>query len=113
MSTDLDTLATLFVHSQALAQALTDKLAAKYPARRSFLVESPRKGAKYVRLCQTRNGVDSTSVHCFIELATGNVYKPAGWRGPAKHVRANIATEEGLAAAIARCDPYGSWLYIR
>ena len=39
----------------------------------------------------------SESVHTFVEVETGNVYsslyspfKAAGWREPAKHVRANI-----------------------
>ena len=33
-----------------------------------------------------RNG----SVHAFIDRETGDVYKPAGWAKPAKHVRYNL-----------------------
>lgn len=31
-----------------------------------------------------------TSVHCFVERATGNILKAAGWKAPAKHSRGNI-----------------------
>ncbi len=53
------------------------------PNMRPVTVEA---GRKYARL--VRNG----SVWCFVEIATGDIYKAAGWKGPAKHVRGNIAT---------------------
>ena len=30
------------------------------------------------------------SVHAFVDKKTGQVYKPASWRGPAKHVRYDL-----------------------
>ena len=61
-----------------------------------FIVQ---KGRKYLKIINQqfddmgpnpsykyRNG----SVHAFIDRETGDVYKPAGWAKPAKHVRYNL-----------------------
>ena len=36
---------------------------------------------------QGRNKWRDTTVHAFVDKVTGEVYKPAGWAKPAKHVR--------------------------
>ena len=38
----------------------------------------------------TKAGYKSGSVHCFIDRQTGEVYKPASWKAPAKHVRFDL-----------------------
>ena len=38
----------------------------------------------------TKAGYKSGSVHAFIDKQTGEVYKPASWRAPAKHVRFDL-----------------------
>ena len=35
-------------------------------------------------------GYTSGSVHAFIDIQTGEVYKPASWKAPAKHVRFDL-----------------------
>ena len=35
-------------------------------------------------------GYESGSVHCFVDKNTGEVYKPASWKAPAKHVRYDL-----------------------
>ena len=35
-------------------------------------------------------GYTAGSVHCFIDKQTGEVYKPASWKAPAKHVRFDL-----------------------
>ena len=35
-------------------------------------------------------GYKAGSVHCFIDKQTGEVYKPASWKAPAKHVRFDL-----------------------
>ena len=35
-------------------------------------------------------GYRAGSVHCFIDKQTGEVYKPASWKAPAKHVRYDL-----------------------
>ena len=39
---------------------------------------------------QNRNEYRAGSVHAFIDKNTGEVYKPASWRAPAKHVRFDL-----------------------
>ncbi len=68
-----------------------------------FAVENPMS-VKYTRIVQT-DGPAHRSVFCFVDAA-GAIYKPAGWKGPAKGVRSTLATVD-----IANVDPYGSWLY--
>jgi hypothetical protein len=64
-------------------------------------------GSKNIRVVQ--NGGCGRSVHCFVEKSTGNILKAAGWKAPAKGARGNIFNPESYA----KCDPYGSWLYLR
>ena len=34
-----------------------------------------------------------TTVHAFVDRETGEVYKPASWKAPAKHVRFNLSND--------------------
>ena len=38
----------------------------------------------------TKAGYKAGSVHAFVDKETGEVYKPASWRAPAKHVRFDL-----------------------
>lgn len=49
------------------------------------------------------------SVHAFIDRTTGDVYKPEGWKKPAKGVRYNLVTEYDLVAE--RFGWAGGYLY--
>jgi len=51
-------------------------------------------GIKNVRI--VRKEEHSRSVHCFIDKETGDVFKAAGWKAPAKHARGNIYREDIL-----------------
>lgn len=55
----------------------------------TFNVEYGQKNAKI-----TRTSYGQISVHCFVEIATGNIYMAASWKAPAKGVRGNIADEK-------------------
>ena len=48
-------------------------------------------GRRFVKVIRGR------SVYAFIELGSGDIYKPASWRAPAKHVRGNIFNDNPLA----------------
>ena len=48
---------------------------------------------QYSEACDYYNrpaGYRAGSVHCFIDKQTGEVYKPASWKAPAKHVRFDL-----------------------
>jgi len=57
------------------------------------------KGRKYMKVVVESHG-DSRSVHSFVEVETGNVFKAAGWRAPAKHVRANIYDYDSIKRGV-------------
>ena len=42
---------------------------------------------------QGRNKWRDTTVHAFVDKETGEVYKPASWKAPAKHVRFDLSND--------------------
>ena len=57
----------------------------KYGYKSDFNVEI-KKGRKYYKI------ITDNSVHAFVDVNNGDVYKPASWNKPAKHVRYNLLT---------------------
>ena len=61
-----------------------------------FIVKKGRKYLKIINQQYDDMGAYAThqyrdgSVHAFIDRETGDVYKPASWNKPAKHVRYNL-----------------------
>ena len=58
------------------------------------------EGKKYFKVVretfdefQGRNKWRDTTVHAFVDKETGEVYKPASWKAPAKHVRFNLSND--------------------
>lgn len=89
----------------ALASFLV-KLAAlinegRSPLLQSTLTVSPG-GTKFVRVLKSE-GTFGGSAYCFVERETGNILKPAGFKGPAKGTRGNIYNENQIQG----CGPYG------
>tara|TARA_A100001035_G_scaffold143124_1_gene112582 strand:- start:358 stop:804 length:447 start_codon:yes stop_codon:yes gene_type:complete len=83
--------------------------------RISFFIEN---GRKYYKVCLrwkqvNRQFKDDISVHCFVDKLTGEVYKPAGWKQPAKHVRFNMSDDIDRAKLYNVCDWAGGYLYLR
>ena len=60
-------------------------------------------------------GYRSGSVTAFIDKNTGEVYKPASWKAPAKHVRFDlrIIKEREFLLNPENCDWAGGHLYMR
>ena len=60
-------------------------------------------------------GYTAGSVHCFIDKQTGEVYKPASWKSPAKHVRFDmrIIKEREFLHNPKNVDWAGGHLYMR
>jgi len=79
-------------------------------------------GKKYYKIIQQdydtfqdRNEYRDGSVHAFVDKNTGEVYKPASWKSPAKHVRFNLNRPEDRAYLFQpnNVDWAGGYLYMR
>jgi hypothetical protein len=65
-------------------------------------------GRKFLKITKTLGGTNR-SVHCFVDKATGDIYKPASWKTPVKDTRYNLFRDMGLLHKVA--DPHGGYLY--
>ena len=72
-----------------------------------FVCES---GRKYYKIIMVNN---QRSVHAFVDKRTGEVYKPAGWQGPAKHVRYDLRVIKDREYVLENCDWAGGYLYLK
>ena len=72
-----------------------------------FVIES---GRKYYKIIMVNN---QRSVHAFVDKRTGEVYKPAGWQGPAKHVRYDLRLIKDREYVLENCDWAGGYLYMK
>ena len=64
-----------------------------------------KKGRKYYKV------ITDNSVHCFVDVKNGNVFKPESWNKPAKHVRYNLLTNPTDCYNNVDCN--GGYLYMR
>lgn len=74
-----------------------------------FYIESGRKYHKIVMETESQ----SRSVHAFVDKKTGEVYKAASFKAPAKHVRYNLNIISSREECFRRADWSGAYLYIR
>jgi len=73
-----------------------------------FYIES---GRKYHKLIMDANG--SRSVHAFIDRKSGEVYKSASWKAPAKGVRYDLRIISQREWLLENADWAGGYLYAR
>ena len=84
-----------------------------------FTVKTGKKYYKIVQMefdtFQDRNEYREGSVHAFVDKQTGQVYKPASWQAPAKHVRFDlrIIKEREFLHNPANTDWAGGHLYMK
>jgi hypothetical protein len=71
-----------------------------------FTIQS---GRKYHKIMMSANG--SQSVHAFVDKKTGEVYKPASIKAPAKGVRFNLLIIQEREFVLENCDWSGGYLY--
>lgn len=67
-----------------------------YPNLKSPLF-SMDVGSKYVRIVRRDGNAmmgGQRSVHCFLDKETGDIFKAASWKAPAKHSRGNIYADD-------------------
>ena len=70
-------------------------------------------GRKYIKVWSylvSDQRLNGRSCYMFVDKNTGDVYKPASYKAPAKGIRFQI---EQLADNPDICDTFGSFLYIR
>ena len=56
---------------------------------------------------------DGNGVHAFVDKNTGEVYKPASYKAPAKHVRYDLRRIKQRRECFSNADWAGSYLYLR
>ena len=73
----------------------------------SFIFET---GRKYHKILEIDSRGDQ-STHAFVDKLTGDVYKPASYKSPAKGVRYNLLDEESRNDCLKYADWSGGYLY--
>ena len=68
-------------------------------------------GRKYHKIMMSAAG--ARSVHAFIDKKTGEVYKSASWKAPAKGVRFNLCLIKDREWLFENADWAGGYLYAR
>ena len=94
-----------------LCDCLTDDFTRSHPNSDpyKFYIESGRKYHKIVMETESQ----SRSVHAFIDKKTGEVYKPASFKAPAKIVRFNLCLIKDREWLLENADWAGGYLYVR
>jgi hypothetical protein len=94
-----------------LCDALVDNFEQSHPNSEpyKFYIESGRKYHKIVMETESQ----SRSVHAFVDKKTGEVYKPASFKAPAKIVRFNLCIMSDREWLLENADWAGGYLYVR
>ena len=74
-----------------------------------YVIESGKKYHKVVFI----DGGGGRSVHCFVDKQTGQVYKSASWKAPAKGVRYDLRLIEQREWLLENADWAGGYLYAK
>ena len=74
-----------------------------------FSIDTGRKYHKIVQTCTD----GSQSVHAFVDKKTGELYKAASWKAPAKGVRFDLRIIKEREWVFENCDWAGGYLYKR
>ena len=93
-----------------LCRSLEQNYQLRYPNYNTSVTFTMQFGRKYIKVIQ-----DNSSVHAFVDKKTGEVYKPAGWKSPAKIVRYDLRliTDRAKLHDPNYTDWAGGYLYLR
>ena len=80
----------------------------RYPNSSNPVRFEVNSGRKYLKINQINGGV-----HAFVDKQTGEVFKPASYKAPAKHVRYDLRRIKQRHECFNNADWAGSYLYIR
>jgi hypothetical protein len=76
----------------------------EHPDRYSY--DYTTRGSKFYKVIMNSEG--HRSVYCFVDKRSGDIFKPAGWRAPAKGTRGSVL----IVDSYKHSDWSGGWLYI-
>ena len=99
-----------------LCKCLDENYVRSYPNFDHKMIFRYEAGRKYYKIMMYEEQGDerrSQGVHAFVDKKTGEVYKPASWRGPAKIVRYDLRIIRERQECFARADWAGGYLYVR
>ena len=80
----------------------------RYPNSSDPVRLEVKSGRKYLKINQINGGV-----HAFVNKTTGEVFKPASWNAPAKHVRYDLRRIKQRHECFSNADWSGGYLYLR
>ena len=99
-------------HTYALCEALRHNFIDRNNGSDGCYEFYPETGRKYHKIVM-ETGAGSRSVHCFIDKKTGEVYKSASWKSPAKGVRYDLRLIKDREWLLSNADWAGSYLYTK
>ena len=93
-----------------LCRSLEQNYQLRYPNSNTSVTFTMQFGRKYIKVIQ-----DNSSVHAFVDKKTGEVYKAASWKSPAKHVRYDlrVINEREYVLDPNNCGWAGGYLYLK
>ena len=116
-----DALNTIQLNVRKYTLMLCDALVDKFKSRNKGKVGGydapvykfyPEEGRKYFKIIM-ETGAGSRSVHAFVDKKTGEVYKPASFKAPAKIVRFNLCLIKDREWLLENADWAGGYLYMK
>ena len=94
--------------TEQLVTCLQDDYNRRYPDSSNPVRFEVNSGRKYLKINQINGGV-----HAFVNKETGEVFKPASYKAPAKHVRYDLRRIKQRHECFSNADWAGSYLYLR
>ena len=94
--------------TKELVTRLQEDYNRKYPNSSDPVRFEVNSGRKYLKINQINGGV-----HAFVNKTTGEVFKPASYKAPAKHVRYDLRIINDRERCFSNADWAGGYLYLR
>ena len=97
---------SVLYYCEELCNIIEERLYDEYPYPSRNRKFSVKKGRKYYKILENGN-----SAHAFVDINSGDVFKPASWNKPAAGVRYNVLNDESRRVLFNTCDWAGGYLY--